>query len=222
MMNFEAGRLKRPITNAVRQSVREDFPEIENIVDSALADKVVEAWAYALCESSFQRASEIPGSGNPGDFELVRGTQIDHIRAVVRIATFLADDFMTNFPEVDLDRDIVVAGAIIHDVGKAFEFDPVNLKRWSEDASRAGQPSLRHSVFGAHVCLTVGLPEELAHIALGHSREGQHIGLSLECMFVRLADHSWWDLAASAGLLRADTMAAAQKMTRPRALKSAH
>ncbi len=219
-MNFEAGRLKRPVTDAVRQTVREDFPEIANISDTTLRDKVVEAWAYALCESSFQRASEIPGAGNPGDFELVRGTQIDHIRAVTRIATFLADDFIGNYPEVDLDRDIVIAGAIIHDVGKAFEFDPVNLKRWNDDPSRSGQPSLRHSVFGAHVCLSVGLPEELAHIALGHSREGQHIGLSLECMFVRLADHSWWDLAASAGLLRPETMAAAQKMTRRRALKT--
>ncbi|WP_425430649.1 amino acid ABC transporter permease [Devosia indica] len=46
-MNFEAGRLKRPITDAVRQSVREDLPEIANISDVALRDKVVEAWAYA-------------------------------------------------------------------------------------------------------------------------------------------------------------------------------
>ncbi len=217
-MNFDAGRLKRPITEEVRQSVREDFPEIADIKDTALRDKVVEAWAYALCESSFTRATDIPGAGNPGDFELVRGNQTDHIRAVARIATFLANDFVARFPEVDIDHDIVLAGAIIHDVGKAFEFDPNNLKRWHEDGSRAGQPSLRHSVFGAHVCLTVGLPEELAHIALGHSREGQHIGLSLECMFVRLADHSWWDLAGAAGLLKPETMANAAKMTRSRAL----
>lgn len=220
-MNYEAGRLKRPITDEVRQSVREDFPEIADIKDTTLREKVVEAWAHALCESSFTRATDIPGAGNPGDFELVRGNQTDHIRAVARIATQLADDFATHFPEIDIDRDTVLAGAIIHDVGKAFEFDPVNLKRWNDDPSRAGQPSLRHSVFGAHVCLTVGLPEEMAHIALGHSREGQHIGLSLECMFVRLADHSWWDLAAASGLLKADTMQNAQKMTRRRAPKPA-
>jgi putative nucleotidyltransferase with HDIG domain len=216
-MNFEAGRLKRTITDDVRQTVREDFPEIADIRDVRLRDGVVEAWAHALCESTFIRARDIPGAGNPGDFELVRGTQVDHIRAVARISTSLADDFKKNFPEVVIDRDIVLAGAIIHDVGKAFEFDPVNLDRWTADPSQAGQPSLRHSVFGAHVCLAVGLPEELAHIALGHSREGQHIGLSLECMFVRLADHSWWDLAAAAGLLKPETMASAQKMTRRRA-----
>ena len=37
----------------------------------------------------------------------------------------------------------------------------------------------------AHVCLAVGLPEEVAHIALGHSMEGPFIGLSTECMIVR-------------------------------------
>lgn len=219
-MNFDAGRLKRPITDEVRNAVREDFPEIANIQDNRLQDGVVEAWAHALCESSFGRPSDIPGAGNPGDFELLRGTQVDHIRAVARIAMSLVDDFAKNFPEASIDRDIVLAGAIIHDVGKAFEFDPVNLKRWKDDPSRAGEPSLRHSVFGAHVCLAVGLPEELAHIALGHSREGQHIGLSVECMFVRIADHSWWDLAAAAGVLNPDTMQNAQKMTRRRALNA--
>lgn len=216
-MNYDAGRLKRPITDSVRQSVREDFPEIAGIEDATLRDKVVEAWAHALCESSFERARDIPGAGNPGDFELIRGNQTDHIRAVARIALQFVDEFTEYYPEAEIDRDIVLAGAIIHDVGKAFEFDPVNLKRWNDDPSRAGQPSLRHSVFGAHVCLSVGLPEELAHIALGHSREGQHIGLSLECMFVRMADHTWWDLAGAAGLLKPETMAAAQKMTRRRA-----
>jgi putative nucleotidyltransferase with HDIG domain len=161
--------------------------------------------------------ADIPGAGNPGDFELVRGTQVDHIRAVARIATSLADDFKAHFPETVIDRDVVLAGALIHDVGKAYEFDPVNLQRWAADPSSAGQPALRHSVFGAHICLTVGLREELAHIALGHSREGQHIGLSLECMFVRLADHAWWNLAAAAGLLKPETMGPAEKMTRPRA-----
>ena len=79
----------------------------------------------------------------------------------------------------------------------------MNRKRWAEDPSRAGDPCLRHSVYGAHVCLSVGLPEEIAHIALGHSLEGQHIGLSTECYIVRHADHTWWHVAGALGLLEA-------------------
>jgi hypothetical protein len=57
-----------------------------------------------------------------------------------------------------------------------------------------------------HVCLTVGLPDEVAHIAVGHSFEGQHMGVSAECMIVRQADHGWWHVAAALGLVKPDTM----------------
>jgi hypothetical protein len=39
-------------------------------------------------------------------------------------------------------------------------------------------------------------------------------------MFVRKADHTWWELAGAAGLLKPETMAAAQKMTRRRDTRS--
>jgi hypothetical protein len=66
----------------------------------------------------------------------------------------------------------------------------------------------------------VGLPEEIAHIALGHSREGQHIGLSTECYIVRTADHSWWNLAGAMGLLTLESMQGeADKMVRPRQIR---
>lgn len=215
-MSFDSSTLKRPITEETRAWVREDIPEISEISDKELQNKVVEAWAYALCQSGFNRISDIPGAGNPGFLELTDGDQADHIRAVARIALFIADDFKKRFPEADINRDYVVAGAIIHDIGKPYEFDPENLKRWADDPSRSGQPALRHSVYGAHVCLTVGLPEELAHIALGHSREGQHLNLSTECVIVRLTDHSWWDMATVLGLLKPESLAFPQIKLQPR------
>jgi putative nucleotidyltransferase with HDIG domain len=220
-MNYEAGKLKRPITDAVRASVVEDLPEIKQIGDETLRTRAIEAWAHALCESSFQRIRDIPGEGNPGVFSLKRGNQADHLRGVARLAMKIVDEFETAFPEINVSRDAVLTGALVHDVGKAWEFDPRNLKRWNEDPSQTGTASLRHSVFGAHVCLAVGLPEEIAHIALGHSREGQHIGLSTECYIVRTADHSWWNLAGALGLLTFESMAGeADKMVRPRKTKN--
>jgi putative nucleotidyltransferase with HDIG domain len=210
-MNYDAGRLKRPITDQIRASVVEDLPEINQIADATLRSKAIEAWAHALCESSFQRIRDIPCEG------LKRGSQADHLRGVARLALKIVDEFETSFPEVRVNRDIVLTGALVHDVGKAWQLDPGNLKRWKSDPAQAGEPSLRHSVFGAHVCLAVGLPEEIAHIALGHSTEGQHIGLSLECYLVRTADHSWGNLAGALGLLTPESMANdADKMVRPR------
>jgi putative nucleotidyltransferase with HDIG domain len=220
-MNYAAGQLKKPITDSLRKSVVEDLPEIDQIVDRELRSKAIEAWAYALAGSSFDRISNIPGEGNPGILTLKRGNQADHLRGVAHFALKLADEFLTTFPEIELDRDIVLTGALCHDIGKPWEFDPENQKRWKSDPSRAGQASLRHSVFGAHVCLAAGLPEEIAHIALGHSTEGQHIGLSTECFIVRNADHLWWQIAGACGLLTAESMVGyADKTTRPRKLRT--
>ncbi|SFI13818.1 hypothetical protein SAMN05216304_1011050 [Bosea sp. OK403] len=78
---------------------------------------------------------------------------------------------------------------------------------WAATPADSGFPTFRHSVFGMHVCLTVGLPDEVAHTAVGHSFEGQHMGVSAECTIVRQADHGWWHVAGALGLIKPETMA---------------
>jgi putative nucleotidyltransferase with HDIG domain len=212
-------RKPRPITDALRASVLEDLPEIDDIGDEDLRRKAVEAWALSLAHSSFERIRDIPGEGNPGQLSLSIGDQATHLRGVAHLSLALVDEFTTTFPHIEVDRDVVLTGALCHDVGKPYEFDPENLARWKGDPSASGQPTLRHSVYGAHICLTVGLPEEVAHIALGHSVEGQHIGLSTECMIVRHADHTWWMIAGAVGVLKPDSLGIAPAMMRPRLLQ---
>ena len=53
------------VTEALRETVRKELPEIAEIVDSELRALVVEAWATALADSSFNAISEIPPSGTP-------------------------------------------------------------------------------------------------------------------------------------------------------------
>ena len=194
-------RPRRPITDALRQTVIEDLPEVSLIADQKLRDQVVEAWAYALAESSFDRITSLPAEGNPGVFLMKRGTQADHLRGVTRLAMSIADEFLQSHPEADIDRDVVIAGGLVHDVGKPWEFDPVNRAKWTGDPSRAGLPSLRHPVYGIHVCFAVGLPEEIAHIVLAHSYEGDFLTRSLEAIIVHRADSLWWAVAGAAGLL---------------------
>jgi 23S rRNA maturation-related 3'-5' exoribonuclease YhaM len=208
--------LRRPITAETRAGVEQDFPEIALIGDADLRTRAIEAWSHALCCSDFTRITELPPEGNPGAPVLRRGTQADHVRGVVRLAARMADEIAASWPEARIDRDILMAGAVCHDVGKPFEFDPSNRARWAADPSVTGQPTYRHSVFGMHVCLLVGLPDEVAHIALGHSMEGQFMGVSSECMIVRQADHSWWFLAGAAGLLTPQSAAALSPILRAR------
>jgi putative nucleotidyltransferase with HDIG domain len=221
-MYFLDRRRPCPVTDALRATVLEDLPELAQIRSDELRRKAIEAWAYALAETDFPRVAAIPGEATPGVFALKRGSQTAHLRSVARIAIAIADEFAQEFPEARVDRDIVLAGALLHDVGKAWEFDPTNRKRWEADKSQAGSPAMRHPVYGAHVCIAVGLPEEIAHIALGHSYEGDLMPRSLECLIVHRADHMWWSIAGGFGLLKTETaaMLETRKIT-PRALQTA-
>src|SRR5205814_1433241 len=100
-----------PITEALRASIVEDLPEINDIKDSELRAKVIEGWAVSLAGSSFKRISDMPGEGN-------------------------------------------------------------------------------------------------------------HIGLATECYIVRHADHSWWHVAGTLGLLNPDTLIGVGPMMRPRDLET--
>ncbi|MFC7399007.1 HD domain-containing protein [Chelatococcus sp. GCM10030263] len=215
-MEHHYAGLRRPITDETRAGVIADFPEIALIPSEALRTKVMEAWSYALCCSDFRRITDLPPEGNPGAPVLRQGTQADHVRGVVRYAKAIAEEFTRSYPQVDIDWDILMAGAVCHDVGKPYEFDPANRARWSAAPADSGAPTFRHSVFGMHVCLTVGLPEEVAHIAVGHSFEGQYMGVSAECMIVRQADHGWWHLAGALGLITPETVGALSSNLRAR------
>ena len=205
-MSLHYLKQQRPINDALRRSVMDDLPELADIGDTDLRRQAIEAWAFALSHSSFGRISDIPPGGNPGMNVLKRGSQADHLRGVAKLALQIADTFIVQRPEVCIDRDVVLCGALCHDVGKCYEFDPENLARWEQDPAATGQPTLRHTVFGTYVCLAVGLPEEIAHIACAHSLEGQHIGVSSECMIVRHADHTYWSVAGTLGLLTPESL----------------
>jgi putative nucleotidyltransferase with HDIG domain len=195
------------VTDELRARVREELPEVEQIGDAGLAAKVVEAWALALASSSFGALAEIEPSGNPGVNTLKRGTQADHIRGVTRMALAVAEQLQAQLPDLVVDRDILIAGALCHDIGKPWEFDPRNRERWEGEPRRAGLPSIRHPAFGVHVCLTAGLPEEVAHCAAAHSGEGELLVRSLENTIVHHADYAFWGVARAGDLLIPESIA---------------
>lgn len=204
------------VSDALRQQIRDELPELDEISDADLRAKCVEAWGLALANSSFDSIRDMPPQGNPGRMALVRGDQTDHIRGVTRLAMRIADEMAESNPDIRIDRDIVVAGGLCHDVGKPWEFDPRNRTRWTSDRSRWGLPSLRHTMYGAHLCLLVGLPEEVAHIAAGHSGEGELMVRSLENTVVHTADIGYWSMMLAGGLIEEGTIS--DKYKRPLSL----
>jgi 23S rRNA maturation-related 3'-5' exoribonuclease YhaM len=199
LVEVDAGKLA-----ALRDGVRKSLPELSLIGDIDLREKCIDAWALALSQTEFQTIEDIPPTGTPTSPYLKSPlTQADHMRGTATIAIGMIDGLEQVAGKTRIDRDLVIASALLHDVGKAWEVSPRNLKRWRADPALTGSPSFRHSAYGGHICLTVGLPETVAHTAAYHSGggEGEWIQRSMENTIVYLADLAFWKMSERAGLL---------------------
>ena len=176
------------IDQELRQGVIEALFEAKKIENDELREQVYDAWALSLSKTSYRRIEEIPASGAPGGPELKGRTQADHLNGVARIGAAIAEAMKGLVEEWDVNTDEVIAGGLCHDLGKPFEYDPRNRERWEGDPSITGLPSMRHTLYGVHLSLSVGLPEQIAHIAGTHSAEGELITRSLACEIVHIAD----------------------------------
>lgn len=192
------------IDSELRNGVIKSLPEAINIADVELRGQVYDAWVLSLSKSSFKKIEDIPAKGGPETPAILGGTQADHLNGVARIAVAMVAAMKETIKSFQVDLDEVRAGGLCHDLGKAFEFDPENRKRWSDDPAMTGLPSMRHTLYGVHIALSAGLPEKIAHIAGAHSPEGEFIIRSLACDIVRLADEAFWHLLGKGGNLEGD------------------
>jgi hypothetical protein len=189
------------VRELLRPGVRASLPELDMIEDVELRHKTIEAWAYALSQTEFERIEDMP-RGDPGEPRMLHLTMADHLRGTAMIALGMADGFERIAGTGNIDRDLLLSAALCHDVGKPWEMSPRNEARWTANPSLSGNPSFRHSGYGLHVCLAVGLPETVAHTAGYHSGggEGEWIQRSIENTIVYLADLAFWKMVERLGM----------------------
>jgi len=179
------------ITKEEKEAVRGSLPEVDEIEDGELREKVILSWAMALKETSFARLEDV---GQVKEISVVK-----HVRSVARVALAATRAMKDIFPELSIDEDIVIAGALCHDLGQPFEYDPKNKENWEKKPWLMGNPAIRHPVYGVHVALRAGLPLEVVHIIGTHSMEGRFVQRSIESAIVHSADHHfYWEVIARA------------------------
>lgn len=174
----------------MRKKLEALFPEINLIEKVDLREKTIAVWTEALEVSgwSVEDLEKIPFT------LLVPNTEVSlatHVRAVTLCSLRLAEILETNYPnQVRIDRDILVCGALLHDVGKLFE-----IKRQSGKylKSREGE-LLRHPISGAALAARFSLPIEVLHIIAGHSKEGDNWKRTAEAIIIHHADFVNFDV----------------------------
>ena len=200
---------KPVVTDALRRQVREELPEVEQISDQALREKTVEAWAFALAHSTLQIDPRHPAGGQPRH---QRGQARRPDRPPAR--RYAACDRHRQGDGCRLSRACHRYGChrrrrpACTTSARPGNSTPPTASAGRRRRSRSGRPSIRHPAYGAHICLTVGLPEEVAHIAMAHSGEGELLVRSLECMIVHQADYTFWNTLLAGGQLKPETRAA--------------
>ena len=163
--------------------IRMVLPEVDWIEDEGLREAVVRTYARALKEGGWT-----PEDLTRMPFTLVKDTDIsyaDHVRAVTRIARAVYDVFKDLFGgRIRLDRDVLLAGALLHDVGKLVEME----KKDDGYQKSAGGKVLRHPFSGVALASQEGLPPEVLHIIAVHSKEGDPYPRTPEGVIVHHAD----------------------------------
>jgi putative nucleotidyltransferase with HDIG domain len=170
------------ITAADRPYIRDLFPELAEISDRGLADKVVEIWAETWKASAWERIEDAPK--NP---ETVhdRHKLVPHTRAVTVQGIAMAKA-IRDFHELPVDLNLVIAGCNLHDVSKLVEYEP-NVE--GSGKSRFGG-MIQHAAYGVHKALEHGLPLELIHIIGSHTTQSRLAPKTTEAIIVYYADYA--------------------------------
>lgn len=165
-------------------SIWDKMPSIGKIGSQTLADGVKKAWEIAIAESTWDEheLSEIPFTLLIPDCPV---NLLLHTESVTATAYAAAAELARLNPALNIDLDIVLAGGLIHDVGKLWEYEK---KDGSVVKSYRGK-LLRHPFSGAIIAARAGLPEEIQSIAATHSVEGERGGRTIEANIIYHADY---------------------------------
>ncbi len=151
------------------------FPELQWIKDDSLRAKVVNVWKKAADFGKWEILEDIP-------FTLLfdnSGLLISHTRRIAHLAKSIMET-----REEDINGDFLIAGALLHDVGKLMEYELRNGKVVKSEYGK----QFRHPVSGSNLARDCGLPDEVVHIIYAHSHEGDKIERSPEAIIVHHCD----------------------------------
>lgn len=163
--------------------VKKLWPELEWIQDETIREKTAKTWELALSRSvlSAKDLQEIP-------FTLkvpVNVSFMAHKRAVVHIARDSGKKINDFFPgDLEVNMDVLIAGAILADVGKLLEYNIADGKA----VQGAYGKYLRHPFSGVSLAEEAGLPPEITHIIAAHATEGDLVKRTTEAYVVHHAD----------------------------------
>src|SRR5947207_15093827 len=187
-------------TNYGVKEIAKLFPSLMKIKRKSLREKVAAVWNEAITTGcggkglTFAELRAVKFTLLAGDIDM---RFVEHLNSCARQCIAIADVLKQSFRcSIPIQRDCLIAGALLADVGKPLEYD--------KDASgkviqgKFGQ-QLRHPFSGVALAYKHGIPAEVMHriATLGH--KGERVASSCESIIFHHADFVDFDIAKVLG-----------------------
>jgi hypothetical protein len=175
----------------MRDEIFEMFPEINDIGDESLRGKVVSVWEDALKLGGWKPSDlmRIPFTLLADDVQIMFP---EHVRTVCQMCIAMEKVLKDAYgSRANVDHDVLVAGAMLADVGKCLEY----VERDGRIVKGQAGEYLRHPFSGVGLCYKHGVPDAVMHVVATHSKEGDHVKRFPESIIFHHADFTDFELA---------------------------
>ena len=156
------------------------FPELALLSDPGLRQAVVEIWHELWERSEYERLLDVPVSTK------IEYPQLKHAQGVVAAAVAVADVW-ERVHGISIDRDVLIAGALLIDVSKMVETrrGPDGKATYTELGK-----ALPHATYAAHAALNRGVRMDVVHCILSHSPNGGKAPHTVEAQILDWLDQA--------------------------------
>ena len=158
-----------------KHDIEKCFSELLWIKNKDIRQQVVEVWKKAAYRGKWKQLTDVPFTLLIDD----SGCLTDHTKRITHLAKCILET-----RKEKLNQDYLIAGALLHDVGKLLEYEKKNGKIVKSEYGKR----FRHPVSGSLLALECGLPEEIVHIIYAHSHEGDKSERTPEAIIVHHCD----------------------------------
>ena len=169
----------------MREKLLQALPELTWVSDDGLREKCIDAWMDGMRQGGWtvEDLSRLPFVID--ELKDCPVLLIDHVRNVTYTAAVICDAMTERYGGCKKpDRDTVVAGALLHDIGKLLEYTKCGDGYGFSEYGKY----VRHPAAGAIIAAENGLPQEIVHIIVTHSFEGERSMQTPESYIVKNAD----------------------------------
>jgi len=166
--------------------------QLDAIKDASVRDKVIQAWLLGCERGNWSSVEDLRGM----PFTLLTNshgiTFIEHTIAVTEGAIGLAKAQLSTYSKMPyvIDMDRLIAGGLLHDVGKLLEIGPDGKGGYCK--THSGRCA-RHPISGAILTAEVGLPDEYVNTVACHAKEGEGKPQVIETILIHQADFATFD-----------------------------